>query len=101
MVYTPSASSPICGSTDSSVTVPLPSSGIFVLSPESAYCFTNCSDPRPKKTAKTASASPLIWAMNGEKSFVFSGVQIFWIDLPAVLLERALEARRRISQPKA
>src|SRR2546429_6740682 len=47
-----------------------------------SYCFTNCSAARPKKTAKTASASRLIWVTNGAKSLVLRGVQIFWMIWP-------------------
>jgi hypothetical protein len=81
-VIAPIASSPIWGSTDSSVVVPPPSSGTLSLRPAASYCFMNCRARRPTKRASTASLSRRIWARNGLKSLVLNGVQIFCTICP-------------------
>ena len=96
----PMASSPICGSTDSSVVVPPPRSGILPLSPADSYCFMNESASRPTNSARTASASRLIWARNGAKSFVLSGAQIFWTTWPPASSNERWKPPT-VSQPKA
>ena len=94
------ASSPICGSTDSSVVVPPPSRGTLPLSPAASYCFMNWSASRPTKSASTASVSRRIWARNGLKSLVLSGVQIFCTICPP-FASKACWKPPTVSQPKA
>ena len=56
-VTTPSASSPICGSSASSTAGPPPISGIFPVNPASWYCLKNWIVEAPATIVKTASVS--------------------------------------------